>query len=451
MMELTTTTRCYQPTDNYTLVNHRGHCLWQTQLFEHCSSPAAWRQYQEALGHYLPEDGYRDFTGTVQLWYGLEQWQGFLDSVDRVYCHLRNNDIPINDSAIGNLVLQVRDEHSETPFLRGKSALCVYLRLDFEAEKPCQLEFDTGETAHLAGGTLIIASGYRRHRLSGQGHILHFQLTLPALARPEALITPELRQPDISDEVAFAAATALPLNKALPSPTAILDKLTWLQRRAYRSHRNGQSPSVKRFLLNNADPASATAEELEQIRSYGTNNSAHGNSPVVVVDNLPVLTADQCTVLRRHICEHITSVVPDSVDDQPEYQVNITLEQLAELLDQCTVDKLLALPDILHQHADLNGEEGNRQTTIFLRIYSPDTRPYITFHSDICRYTAVLALNDESEFQGGRFVMLGDNQLQTVPWHSGNALLHAGNLVHGVSRLTEGVRYSLVLFYSVAP
>ena len=84
---------------------------------------------------------------------------------------------------------------------------------------------------------------------------------------------------------------------------------------------------------------------------------------------------------------------------------------------------------------------------IFLRMYSPQSRPYIAFHSDVSSYTVNIALNEDSRFEGGRLLALSGDGL-TVPSRAlGTAILHSGNLVHGVSKIESGTRYSLILFF----
>jgi hypothetical protein len=448
-MELTKATRFYQPIDKLVLVPHEQHNLWLTRKFLHCTSPATWQEYSEAINQWLIEDCYHDHTGTVQLWYGCEQWQVFKDAVDKLYCHLRNEDIPVNDATISGLVLQVYDKHSALPYLRGRAALCIYLRIDHEPKNLCHIQLESGEQTQLPPGAMVILSGYRRHRIEGCGHILSFQLNVPALSRNETLQGIDFRRDNISDEIVFAAATAQPLTNPLASAVKIQEKLNWLANRQNRSYRNNDCIAVRRFLIDNVDPSLATSNELAQVRRHGSNYGAHIDNQVVTIESVPMLTPDQCAILRGHLCDHITSVVPDSVDDLPEYQVNLSNEQITKLLDEQTATKLFNLPDLLHQHATLKPDLSKCSVSVFLRLYSPNTRPYIAFHSDNCRYTAVVALNDQSEYQGGQFVMLGDKQLKYVPWHTGKATLHAGNLIHGISRILKGTRYSLVLFYHV--
>jgi hypothetical protein len=444
-MELSATTSHYQPTDDLTLMSQQDHPLWQTRSFLHCSSQAAWAEYKTVIGQIPQQYWYRDFTATVRLWFGGEQWSAFKDSVDRVYCYLRDCQFPTNHAVIRHLVLQVRDENSDSPLLRAKSALCVYVRIDHDHEQRCSLAFGTGESVDIAPGTMVVASGFRRHKLCGVGHFVHYQLDLPAQARVETLQGETFHQDALSDELVFAASTALPLSQPLADVQTVANKLAWLQSLVDKRQRNKDHPMVQRFLLDNVSPALATEDELEQVRQFGMSIDDPNVDNITLVENVPLLSAGQCLILRQFIDDHITSTVPDTVDGLPEYQIDVPVLLLNQILDPDTTQKLLNLPTLLDDNYSADGPQ-LPEIGIFLRIYSPQTRPYIAFHHDICRYTCVVALNDKREFAGGHFVMLANDRLQCASWQEGTALLHAGNLIHGVSRLTEGTRYSLVMF-----
>ena len=143
----------------------------------------------------------------------------------------------------------------------------------------------------------------------------------------------------------------------------------------------------------------------------------------------------------------MTSIVPDTVDDLPEYQVNLSVEGLTELLDRDTVAALLKMPEALDAPSDLAIGDLYERVDIFLRMYSPQTRPYISFHSDTCTYTVNIALNDDSGFDGGKLLAVNGSALKAPPRPPGTAILHAGNLVHGVTKIERGTRYSLILFF----
>jgi predicted 2-oxoglutarate/Fe(II)-dependent dioxygenase YbiX len=54
-----------------------------------------------------------------------------------------------------------------------------------------------------------------------------------------------------------------------------------------------------------------------------------------------------------------------------------------------------------------------------------------------------VALNDESEYEGGRLVYATDEGLVCPSRRAGSATLHNSFIAHGVSLHTRGVRYSL--------
>ena len=60
-----------------------------------------------------------------------------------------------------------------------------------------------------------------------------------------------------------------------------------------------------------------------------------------------------------------------------------------------------------------------------------------------------VALNDESEYEGGRLVFATDEGLVWPRRKAGSATLHDSSTAHGVSLHTRGVRYSL--FFLQAP
>jgi hypothetical protein len=285
----------------------------------------------------------------------------------------------------------------------------------------------------------LIVGGCRRHRLTGAGYILHFQIDLPAIARPEALMLSALQAPEVPDGVAFAGIVARPIDMTLPTANLLSDKLGWIEGRQGRRARNESCPAVRRFLLEHADPASASAAELELIRCHGSSGKAEGR----LLTQDAVLDIEQCETLRRYAEAHITSVVPDTVDDLPEYQVNLTEGDLQHLVGRDSAKTLLRMPEAISAPA---GEMADR-IEVFLRKYSPRTRPFIAFHSDICSYTVNVALNDAESVDGGKLLVLYDGALREVSRRPGTATVHAGDLVHGVSRIGQGERYALILFF----
>lgn len=74
-------------------------------------------------------------------------------------------------------------------------------------------------------------------------------------------------------------------------------------------------------------------------------------------------------------------------------------------------------------------------------------RPWINFHCDISTFTANVALNDDTDFEGGRLLAILDGKLQIVPRLQGEATVHDANVYHAVSAMRTGVRYTLIVFF----
>jgi len=107
--------------------------------------------------------------------------------------------------------------------------------------------------------------------------------------------------------------------------------------------------------------------------------------------------------------------------------------------------------------------------------YSAATRPWIPFHCDSAAVTVNIALGehtsvrpgrgDEEEEEevkgkeeeggrggGGQLLVLCENAVRAVhPRLAGEATVHDSSLLHAVSRVRRSVRYSLIIFYDLAP
>jgi len=151
--------------------------------------------------------------------------------------------------------------------------------------------------------------------------------------------------------------------------------------------------------------------------------------------------------LRDFADTHITSVIQDTVDDLPEYQLNLNAEAIEGLLGRETAETLFRMPERMGAPKVADPLDAYREVYMFLRIYAPDKRAFIPFHHDTSDYTVNVALSDDAAFSGGRLLVLQGDGLRAIERTEGRAVLHAGNVVHGVSRIAEGTRYSLILFF----
>ena len=84
---------------------------------------------------------------------------------------------------------------------------------------------------------------------------------------------------------------------------------------------------------------------------------------------------------------------------------------------------------------------------MFVRRYSISTRPWIPFHPDRYEVTCNVALSDDANHSGGRLLGVFEGQVQQIPRREGTATVHSSKLLHAVSRMDNGIRYSLIIFW----
>lgn len=70
---------------------------------------------------------------------------------------------------------------------------------------------------------------------------------------------------------------------------------------------------------------------------------------------------------------------------------------------------------------------------------------FINFHTDFSRKTLQVALNNDTEYEGGRLVYLTEGKVHTPERKAGSITIHENDIVHGVTKLESGIRYSLFL------
>jgi len=188
----------------------------------------------------------------------------------------------------------------------------------------------------------------------------------------------------------------------------------------------------------------------------------HDENPDQHLLNVPSLLSNlECKRLRNFIDSKIMvkqqgDFGMDDVDHCPDFQIHMTEIKLRKILGKNTMDQLLQVPcQLMEQnqqhHSDTtmsgDGWQDGNNVGIFLRRYEPDARPWMPFHLDQNAFTVNVALNSDSEFEGGRLLALYSNQIEIIPRNEGDVTCHRGSVVHGVSCITQGCRYSMILFF----
>ena len=178
------------------------------------------------------------------------------------------------------------------------------------------------------------------------------------------------------------------------------------------------------------------------------------NAPSSVLQVRDAISPQGCAALRRAV-DASPSKAKDSVDQLPAYQIDLSRRQLEKLVGRRTVDALLTeLPRrFLDFDASASAAVGPRRLrplSVFVRKYSRDGRPWIDFHQDASLVTANIALANDSVHSGGRLVTVLHQRVQSIARSEGEATIHSSQLLHGVNEITNGVRYSLILFFRAA-
>ena len=96
---------------------------------------------------------------------------------------------------------------------------------------------------------------------------------------------------------------------------------------------------------------------------------------------------------------------------------------------------------------DCEADAASELREMFVRRYSVDTRPWNPFHTDAYELTANIALSPDDAHGGGVLLGVYDGQVQPILRGEGGATVHSSKLLHAVSRMTTGTRYSLILFF----
>ena len=184
----------------------------------------------------------------------------------------------------------------------------------------------------------------------------------------------------------------------------------------------------------------------------------------------------RCGAISTHGCESLRRAVDDerdvtrdSVDSMSQHQLNVDATRLIELIGKQEVCGLWRLADELlamqraeaRARADAAGlvdvppqvqtateaADGGWYVDIFIRRYTRETRPWIGFHHDVSTVTINVALSDDNEHEGGRLHAVVNGRHTTITRQLGEATVHGDDIMHAVSSMRAGVRYSLILFF----
>lgn len=219
------------------------------------------------------------------------------------------------------------------------------------------------------------------------------------------------------------------------------------------------SPLLSSLLLGETDPSSVGMEEL--LRALGRQADSCSqravNKDFDVMSIRSALSPASCARLREAV-DRERCTVPDSVDGLPEHQLRLSQSELGELIGADDLAALMRLPiDWVRKESKQLGsgedvdtatvEKFGRLEEAFVRRYSAGTRPWNVFHQDRARLTVNVAVSADSAHTGGRLLGVFGGRIHTLERDEGDATVHSSDLFHAVTAMTDGVRYSLIMFF----
>jgi len=110
---------------------------------------------------------------------------------------------------------------------------------------------------------------------------------------------------------------------------------------------------------------------------------------------------------------------PRSVDKCPDYQINLYPSDLERIVGEKGFKRLWSIPRALKGEEcseDTESEDhGYKRVGVFLRKYTCDTRPFIPFHLDSNSCTGNVALNGDSDYEGGSLLVVEGGKVPPHP------------------------------------
>jgi len=311
----------------------------------------------------------------------------------------------------------------------------------------------------------------------------------PSSPRPSIADDPIPQRPSIADEISppspqltsssLAAIPSpegggVPEGKGAPRGEAVLADAMPPDCADFATAMERMEPVLRRALMDDAvdeDGGEALTTALAALLRGPGRPAQHARS---VVTRKRALTAESCAALRRVINSEMPTTARDGTDESEDglaqQKLRISVERLIELTSRSEIESLWRLADEVlalqrqeaYAHADAVGKvvpvetaaateaaHGGFHVDLFLRRYTLEGRPWIAFHRDVSGVTLNVALSDDGAVTGGRLHAILGGRHRILTREEGEVTGHSDDLMHAVSAIRAGVRYSLIALFFV--
>ena len=116
-------------------------------------------------------------------------------------------------------------------------------------------------------------------------------------------------------------------------------------------------------------------------------------------------------------------------DGSSDFRLKISIETLEQLIGNARSSELTELMNYEYSDIILRRVENQEQL--------------INFHTDHSMLTMQVVLNDKSQYEGCDLVFVTSAGFQKPKRNAGSATIHDNTILHGVTKMVSGVRYSL--------
>ena len=142
----------------------------------------------------------------------------------------------------------------------------------------------------------------------------------------------------------------------------------------------------------------------------------------------------QPQILMYEQCLNLINYINKNDSKEHDFKLNITKDVLIELIGETICNTLLTMYDGYYN-------------SIYIRKVLGD-KSLIDFHKDYSKRTMKIALNDPTEYEGGDLVYLSDGCIHIPEQVKGSITIHTNDIIHGVTPIVNGCRYSLFILHT---
>ena len=177
-----------------------------------------------------------------------------------------------------------------------------------------------------------------------------------------------------------------------------------------------------------------THDESPGIRHLRDSGGSDPESAARLIEVLGASLDSNFTHIDRELLDsdarlNLISYTESNLDGTPDFKEYLSIDALIELVGRHRFEELSRLMD-------------NDFSEIVLRRVE-DHGMAINFHTDYARRTMQVILSDESDYSGCDLVYVTGKGFQQPRRRAGTATIHDNTILHGVTEMESGVRYSL--------